>query len=142
MAHVPTVALKHLTPDQKRAYVLADNRMAELSAWDDVVFKEELEVLACPEITFDFEVRGFDTPDLDRLADRASAKLLLGLAQKHVPTHPTIAALMEEREPFEFTEQDRRCAEHILDGIPVRSDEVLEPGDDLFVDKPEGKRKG
>jgi ParB-like chromosome segregation protein Spo0J len=31
---VPVVRVKHLTPAQRRAYVIADNRLAELAEWD------------------------------------------------------------------------------------------------------------
>ena len=33
---MPVIVLDHLTDTQKRAYVLADNKLAELAGWDDV----------------------------------------------------------------------------------------------------------
>ena len=73
--------------------------------------------------------------------DQASAKLLITLAQKFVPTHLTIAELMEGRKVFEFTEEDRRADEHILDGVPVRSDNVWESDDVLPFDISEDETK-
>ena len=42
MAKVPTVRLENLSPDQIRAYVLADNRLAEKAGWDESTLAIEL----------------------------------------------------------------------------------------------------
>jgi DNA modification methylase len=67
MDRVPTVAVRHLTPTRKRAFVLADNRLAELAGWDEDLLTVELGELASLELDFPFEVTGFDTVDLDGL---------------------------------------------------------------------------
>ena len=67
MASVPTIRVKHLTPERKRAFMLADNRLAELAEWDQELLTIELKELSSLEIDFTFEVTGFDTVDVDRL---------------------------------------------------------------------------
>ncbi|MGL1297031.1 hypothetical protein ACSTLA_23115, partial [Vibrio parahaemolyticus] len=57
----------------QRAFMLADNRLAELAGWDDELLKVELQELSLA-IDFDFEVTGFDTVDLDRLEAPKIAK--------------------------------------------------------------------
>jgi hypothetical protein len=42
LTNVPAVRIEHLTPEEKRAYMLADNRIAELSTWDDSLLAEEI----------------------------------------------------------------------------------------------------
>ena len=64
---VPVVRIGHLTSEQKRAYLLADNRLAELSGWDTDILKIELEELSVLNLPFDFEITGFDSVDIDRL---------------------------------------------------------------------------
>lgn len=64
---VPTIQVKHLTPERKRAFALADNRLAELSSWDEEVLKVELDELFALDLDFEIEVTGFETVDLDRL---------------------------------------------------------------------------
>jgi DNA modification methylase len=64
---VPTIQVKHLTPERKRAFMLADNRLAELAEWDEELLGIELKELSGLELDFDFEVTGFETRDLDRL---------------------------------------------------------------------------
>ena len=56
--HVPCVRVEHLTEAQKRAYIIADNRLAELSEWDADLVNVELEDLKL--LDFDVELIGFD----------------------------------------------------------------------------------
>jgi DNA modification methylase len=74
LAAVPTIQVKHLTPERKRAFMLADNRLAELAGWDEDLLAVELQELSDLTIDFDFEVTGFDTVDLDRLEAPKPAK--------------------------------------------------------------------
>jgi hypothetical protein len=64
---VPCIRVTHLTAKTKIALALADNRLGELSAWDEVALTSQLEQLLTPDLGFDFEVTGFDTADVDRL---------------------------------------------------------------------------
>jgi DNA modification methylase len=64
---VPCIRVTHLTAKAKVALALADNRLGELSAWDEVALASQLEQLLTPDLDFDFEVTGFDTVDADRL---------------------------------------------------------------------------
>jgi ParB-like chromosome segregation protein Spo0J len=48
MDTVPTVAVRHLTPTRKRAFMLADNRLAELAGWNQELLAVELNELAKP----------------------------------------------------------------------------------------------
>lgn len=75
METVPIIQVKHLTPERKRAFMLADNRLAELADWDEDLLTIELKELSGLEFDFDFEVTGFETADLDRLEGKATTKL-------------------------------------------------------------------
>lgn len=55
---VPTIMLKNLTDDQKKAYVIADNKIALNSGWDDALLKLELDALL--EVDFDLDLLGWD----------------------------------------------------------------------------------
>ena len=61
---VPVVVLDHLTPTQRRALVIGDNRTAELAGWDDAMLRVELDALRDDD--FDLSLTGFDA---DALAD-------------------------------------------------------------------------
>lgn len=54
---VPTIELSHLSGTQRKAYILADNRLAELSGWDDELLRLELTELE--SLDFDIDLIGF-----------------------------------------------------------------------------------
>jgi ParB-like chromosome segregation protein Spo0J len=62
---VPVIRLSHLTPEQVRAYRIADNRISELSGWDNELLAAELQALS--EDGFDLALTGFEGAELDRL---------------------------------------------------------------------------
>jgi len=64
IAMLPVVVLDHLTPTQRRALVIADNRIAENASWDDAMLQVELAALQ--DDSFDLSLTGFDA---DALAD-------------------------------------------------------------------------
>ena len=68
LKEVPTIELKNLTEDQRRAYVIADNKIALNAGWDDDILKSELEYLSAGD--FDMGVLGFSDDELmDLLPD-------------------------------------------------------------------------
>ncbi|WOP15871.1 site-specific DNA-methyltransferase [Ottowia sp. SB7-C50] len=62
---VPVVVLDHLSPTQRRALVIADNRIAENAGWDDAMLRIELEALQLEG--FDLDITGFDADALAEL---------------------------------------------------------------------------
>ena len=61
---VPVVVLDHLTPTQRRALMIADNRITENAGWDYNALQFEIEEL---QNEFDLDLMGFSEEDLDRL---------------------------------------------------------------------------
>jgi hypothetical protein len=61
--------LSHLSPAEKRAYVLADNKLAEKAGWDRELLALELGELATLLETesFDLTITGFDTGEIDSI---------------------------------------------------------------------------
>ena len=66
MGDIPTVRADHLTPARVRAYVIADNRLAELAGWDRKLLALELQELSV-QPNFDVAITGFDTAEVDIL---------------------------------------------------------------------------
>lgn len=67
LTEVPVLVISHLTLAQKKAYILADNRLAELSGWDKDLLKIEIEEINQLDCNFDLTLTGFDTPEIDVL---------------------------------------------------------------------------
>jgi DNA modification methylase len=62
---VPTIEVAGLTAAQKRGLRIADNRIAQNSGWDHDLLRLELHALTVPEITFNVEVLGFSSAEID-----------------------------------------------------------------------------
>lgn len=69
MKSVPCVFVDHLTESQKKAYIIADNRLAEDAGWDKDLLSIELESLK--ELDFDVDLLGFDAAELNTLLNSA-----------------------------------------------------------------------
>jgi DNA modification methylase len=67
MKEVPCVVVGHLTPEQQRAFVIADNRLSELGAWNREVLQLELDELACLELDFSLDLTGFSIPEIEAI---------------------------------------------------------------------------
>ena len=65
LAGVPVVVLDHLTPTQRRALIIADNRIAENAGWDDALLRIEMADLQ--DADFDLSLTGFDADALAEL---------------------------------------------------------------------------
>ncbi len=65
MTEVPCVFVEHLTEAQKKAYILADNRLALNAGWDEELLA--LEFADLKDLGFDLEVTGFDAAEIEKL---------------------------------------------------------------------------
>jgi DNA modification methylase len=75
LAHVPVIRFHHLSMAQKRAYVIADNKIAEQAGWDRELLAVELGELAdlLPTEGLDVSLTGFEAAEIDLLlADMSS----------------------------------------------------------------------
>ena len=63
LTEVPCIFVEDLTETQKRAYILADNKLALDAGWDDEILKAELNFLK--EVNFDISLTGFDMDEID-----------------------------------------------------------------------------
>ena len=66
---VPTLALSHLSEAERRAYVLADNKLALNAGWDKEILAIELQALI--DLEFDVELTGFSLAEIDFALDEA-----------------------------------------------------------------------
>ena len=66
---VPTIVLAHLSEAERRAYVLADNKLALNAGWDKEILAIELQGLV--DLAFDVELTGFSLAEIDLLIDEA-----------------------------------------------------------------------
>lgn len=65
LADVPCIRLAHLSEAQRRAYIIADNKLALNAGWDEQMLALEFNELG--DLGFDLELTGFDSNELDEL---------------------------------------------------------------------------
>jgi len=72
LAKVPCIRLAHLTDTQKRAYIIADNKLALNAGWDEEMLGLELADLR--EADFDLELLGFDNSEIEDQLNQETVK--------------------------------------------------------------------
>ena len=69
LASVPCRRIESMTASEKRAYMLADNKLALNAGWDEEILAEELKGLLADDLEFDIGVTGFSIAEIDSLVD-------------------------------------------------------------------------
>lgn len=127
---VPVIVLSHLNENQKRAFLLADNRLALSAGWDEEMLRLELHALE--QAGYGLEITGFDQRELDRLLAQLS---------QQAATDPDEAPTLEQEvvtEPDDLWilgEHRLLCADSTQ---PDQLERVLQGGssDMIFTDLP------
>lgn len=79
LKQVPVIRVEHLSEDEKRAYILADNKLAENAGWNEELLRVELDYLSQVDIDIDVDLTGFSIPEID---------IYLGQAEENIPEEP------------------------------------------------------
>ena len=108
---VPCIVLSGLTDAQKKAYVIADNKMALNAGWNEELLKTELENLK--DLDFDLELTGFSKKELDKLFDEINESNPY-TSKTEIPQYeikgemPEIHELIEEEKVNQLIEDIRK----------------------------------
>ena len=84
MTELPTIELSHLSPAQKKAYIIADNKLALNSGWDDELLA--LEICDLENNHFNLEILAFSDDELDKI--KKSVDLTEELKEKLIELYP------------------------------------------------------
>ena len=74
LERVPCLRLRRLSAAQKRAYILADNKLALNAGWDKEILALECRELIALDPEFDITLTGFEIPEIESLAVESAAK--------------------------------------------------------------------
>ena len=127
LTEVPVIVLDHLTEAQKRAYVIADNKLAENAGWNDEMLRIEIEALQ--DENFDVSLLGFEDVELAQLLAAHGVHFLFAFFQLfaqplHIALrrHARLARRLREGDPLaprvKLTKSDASAA--FLTGILAR----------------------
>jgi len=84
---IPTISLNYLTEAQKKAYIIADNRLALNAGWDEDMLKVELEELN--DLEFDISLLGFEDKEIEEMLSAPVDGLTDEDAVPELPEEPT-----------------------------------------------------
>ena len=94
LTSVPVICLDHLSPEQVRAYMIADNKLTDRSSWNDATLAVELKELSELALDFDIEATGFETPEIDlRIQSLDAAEETEKADAFHIAKDPPVSAL-------------------------------------------------
>jgi DNA modification methylase len=85
MDTVPCLRQDQMTDEQKRAYVLADNKLAENAGWDEELLAIELGALHELDLDFSLDITGFSIAEVDNLIEESSIEDPGDPADDHLP---------------------------------------------------------
>jgi DNA modification methylase len=74
LKRVPTICLENLNEDQIRAYILADNKLAERAGWDNAILALELQHLISIDLGFQVSATGFEIGEIDLIVQESKAE--------------------------------------------------------------------
>jgi hypothetical protein len=84
---VPTILLDHLSEEEARAFMIADNRVAESAAWNNTLLVEQFKELSLSAPDFAIETTGFELSEIEMLTERGA----LGVRKRSRRPPPTVA---------------------------------------------------
>jgi DNA modification methylase len=120
---VPVIRVSHLTEAQKRAYLIADNKIAEQAGWDRELLAIELGELVdlLPAEGLDVSLTGFDAPEIDLLlADMAAPKVAPEDVVQALPSNPVTRRgdlwQLKNHRLLSGDARDARDFERLMDG--------------------------
>ena len=118
---MPTLRIEHLNDEEKRAYIIADNKLAEKAGWDTEILAIEFQSLG--ELGFELELTGFDLPEIEMMLDAEAKKAsaieddpLPDLVPNRVCTTPGDLWILGEHRLFCGDARHRETFQELLQG--------------------------
>lgn len=135
METVPCVRLDHMSEAQKRAYVIADNRLAENAGWDQDILAIELGELAALDLDFDIEITGFSTPEIDLLIDGSDRNQAADPRAEAIPSSKSTPKRCQPGDVWQMGDHWLFCGD-ARDGMRIRLLMRGEKADVIITDPP------
>lgn len=119
---VPVIVLDKLSDAQKKAYVIADNKIGQNSKWNNEVLRIEIEDIA--KDGFDVDVLAFNDKELSKLFDQFTDVKIEDFADD-VPENPKIIIECRKEDIFEIVDQVNAVLENYKDAKVIYQDEQI-----------------
>ena len=132
---VPCLRIDHMTPAEKRAYVLADNKLVLNAGWDEELLAMELKELMEADIDFDIGITGFSIAEIDGLVEGLAPEEAGNPADDRLPNPKSVPCRCREGDIW------RLGPHRLICGDTLNSDVVAalmdgEKAEMVFTDPP------
>lgn len=128
---VPVIYVRDLTPEQLRAFALAENKLSELGGWSPEIAALEFQELGALDLDFDLTVTGFETGEID---------LMLVAPAGAIPDEPSIPEILRSLPSVSITGDAWRIGDHLAVCANALNAEAYrylpQPADVVFADSP------
>lgn len=109
---IPTIKIKHLSKDEVRALVIADNKLAELAGWDAEILAIEFQYFMDTNLDFDIGITGFETAEIDFLIDNHSS-IDLDLEDDHIEPNKDVPAATKTGDIYKLGKHRLYCGDSL-----------------------------
>jgi len=115
MTNLPVIVLTHLSDEKKRAFIIADNRMSDLSGWDDDMLAAELATLE--DEHFNIAKIGFSDKELDAMLGSAPSIDATDQPAAHIDSKIFGGSTAKQRSsvPFTYWQEQGHLTGNVLD---------------------------
>ena len=111
MDTVPCIRLDYMSEAEKRAYVIADNKLAENAGWDEDLLALELGALIELDLGFDLEITGIDTAELDLIIGGADQAPTVDPQEEAAPPVKTVPRRCEPGDIWQLGRHRLMCTD-------------------------------
>jgi DNA modification methylase len=135
MTDVPCLSFDHLSASEKRAYVLADNKLALNAGWDEELLALELKELSEADLEFSLDITGFSIAEVDSLIEGLSPEEAGDPAEDALPNPATTPRRCNPGDLYRLGPHRLICG----DALDMRTVEALMDGEAaemVFTDPP------
>lgn len=140
IATVPCIRLSSLTDAEKRAYVLADNKIAQNAGWDDELLAGELHLLLQEPDEIDISLTGFTVAEIDLLLETGETGPTPSEAADDVIPKPTAVVVSQLGDVWQMGDHRLVCGDArdqvVYERLMTRADGELELAQMGFTDPP------
>lgn len=135
METVPCIRLDYMTEAEKRAYVIADNKLAMNAGWDEDLLAIELGALGEMDLDFDLEITGFDTAEIDLIIDGADQARAADPEEEVVPPKNSVLRRCEPGDIWQLGRHRLMCTD-ARNPMTIRLLMAGAKADMIFTDPP------
>ena len=135
MTEVPCLRFDHMSASEKRAYVLADNKLALNAGWDEELLALELKELSEADLDFSLDITGFSIAEVDSLIEGLSPEEAGDPAEDALPDPATTPRRCRPGDIYRLGPHRLICG----DALDARTVEALMDGEIaemVFTDPP------